>query len=117
MGVDAMIAVQTVDGKEPDFVDFPVSGVSVERNEGRWDLPAGAQFDIDGLGRYWAPFYERGHWPNICAVLMTLLTAKNVAAVWYGGDCDAPEAWHRVTPELLAEYTGEYLGHERVPWR
>lgn len=47
-------------------------------------LGATHQVQIDCL--YYSKGYPRGPWPDIAAVLMTLLASKDVKKVWYGFD-------------------------------
>jgi len=121
MGVDAMIFVHTTDGCDPK-VGFPPNNVSFRDCEDESGL-ADAIEKSDGLRpthevrnhwRYYGPGYERGPWPDIASLILYLLAAENVDAVWYDGD----SGWGsvRIDRERLEEINDHWIKNGNRPY-
>ena len=113
MGVDACIYFKTRTGKEPELYDsLPESAKIIDAEE--W-AQKGSTHEVDQVWRYYGPGYERGPWPRIAAVLLTLMASEDVETVWYYGDCkDGDEPF---TPERLEQYNKHYIENADRPYR
>jgi len=80
--------------------------VSVRMKSGECWKPAGFC-----CYRYWSPNYRRGDWIEIMRGIVSFIEREDVEAVYYCGDHDDEHTSeeHRVTPEMLAEYTRAYV--------
>ena len=91
MGIDACIYLKCKAGVDELDLDTPLpDGCALMAAD---DIaPAGASHGIDTGDRYYGPGYERGDWPRICALLLTLFASKDVETIWYFGDRRPPQA-------------------------
>jgi hypothetical protein len=71
--------------------------------------------EVHTLDRYYGPGYERGHWPRIFEMIVTLRAAFPDATVHYGSDSDdyAPE----VDDERLASLWAHWFGPDWNSYR
>lgn len=106
MGLDAAIWFQfdNVNSLPALLIGRIIPGVEIElANKG--DSPVGATHEvriIDWNDRYYSPDYARGNWPILCAILLALLSSREVFRVWYGNDCEYVEnIKHFTTLDLL----------------
>ena len=87
MGIDALIAFKA----KPDFhmeSDWLPFGRTVSVGADKYRCP-GATHEVECMPwRYYGHCYERGPWPEICAVLLALHSRLDVETVYYGGDSD-----------------------------
>lgn len=113
MGIDACIYVKTRDGKEPELVDSLPRDCSVQV-QAEWAVE-GATHEIHQCWRYYGPGYERGPWPRIAAVLMSLFACSNVEHVWYFGDCG--DEGEPITPAQVMEICAHYMRVGDRPYR
>lgn len=85
MGIDVELYFEKIGDLTFEW-GFPpgwnVVDISARKKE---DFPD-ATHEFDTLSRYYGKRYERGCWPDICAVLMLLHACPGVGKVWYGGD-------------------------------
>lgn len=72
-----------------------------------------ATHEVDQGFRYYSPGYERGPWPLIASVLMSLLATPGVRQVWYGSDCNRADP---ITPDRVVEITEYYMLNGRRPY-
>jgi hypothetical protein len=92
-------------------------------------LPEGFTIQTDGLGpptsthevytlsRYYGPGYERGPWPTLCAVLMTLMNSPDIESVWYFGDYSCEDDQTPITCDDLFEITRHFIANGERPYR
>lgn len=64
------------------------------------------QVTFQRLSSRYTPFYRRGEWPYIHAVILAMRTAFPHCTILYGGDWEFME---EATDELLAEYWQSWL--------
>ena len=113
MGVDACIYFKTRNGEEPDLYDSLPKGAAIIEAE-EW-MQDGCTHAVNQEWRYYGPGYERGPWPRIAAILMTLMASEDVETVWYYGDCsDGDEPF---TPSRLEQYNNHYIANGDRPYR
>jgi hypothetical protein len=113
MGIDALIYFKTFNGSEPHLCDALPQGCSLRPADSF--ACAGSTHSVDQLWRYYGPGYERGPWPHIAAVLMTLHASPDVEAVWYYGDCE--DGCEPFTPQLVQKFTDHYMSNGDRPYR
>jgi hypothetical protein len=58
-------------------------------------------------GDHFSGNYYRGFWPEICAVLLSLLAHKSVGKVVYGGDCGT--MFYDVNIEMIEDLTRKWV--------
>jgi hypothetical protein len=97
MGVDVEMFVETTDGAEPTDLWLPDDGWKLH-DATEDERKAGATHSIGTYSRLYSFGYERGHWPTIGGVLMSLFASTNVKRVWYFGD-------HTYLDEGVPEFT------------
>ncbi len=116
MGVDVCLYYESADGKNPDLLWLPEAWNVCEADE--YDRPATHQINAD-LSRYYGPNYERGPWPMICGVIMSLMASSNVKRVWYFGDHSRMEdyAHEPLTIEKVNEISAHYMTNGDRPFR
>lgn len=113
MGIDVDIAFEVTGDVErihiPEMFGKiePVGCFLKEANEG-------ATHQIRSFFRYYGQHYERGQWPQICAVLMTLMASPDVGRVYYGGD--SSEYLELMTPESINRISTFYMKHGTRPY-
>ena len=111
MGEYTEIYVRTADGLPPR-TEAPLRFVTLEPEQN----PTGFMYRAKNTWRF-SPGGDE--WPETAETLMLLLTAPNVAQVWYFGDCadigDAPE--NVCTIDDVREYTKIYLADPDDPRR
>ena len=110
MGVDAMIFFRATEPFELER-ELP-NGYEIVGNPEFG--PDEATHQIYTLERYYGPHYERGSWPNICAVLMLLHACKNVEKVWYNGDSSDHQ---ECPPEKVLEISAHFMKVGERPYR
>ena len=115
MGIDAYIYCKTTDGKDPDLCDSLPVGAELRAASHWMQEEHGATHEIDTPWRYYSPGYERGPWPRIVAVLMSLYACENVETVWYFGDSFS-ETHRPFTPEQVQEYSAHYMANGSRPY-
>jgi len=108
MGLDAAICFKTRNGQ--DAVLFDSLDYSVIKADQGYRFGIIATHEVNITGRYYAPNYMRGNWPDISAVLMALLACPDIETVWYYGDCEGPLEGP-FTVEMLHEYNAHYLAN------
>lgn len=119
MGIDAHIYVKVRDGVREPRLEHPLpAGFDFIPNPG-WGQD-GATHEVDTIVRFYGPYYARGPWPMISAVLMLLLNSPDIETVWYYGDSGGAESEDPWTAEKQAEYTAYFIAHGRReylgPW-
>lgn len=114
MGIDACIYLKTSNGDGPKLCHtLPIEcGFYSAVRLG----PLGATHQICQPWRYYGPGYERGPWPSIASVLMTLYVSPDVETVWYFGDCDNYDVVKPFTPELLHKFNAHYMAEGNRPY-
>lgn len=112
MGIDACIYVKTKDGHEPDLCDCLPNEFSFLK-AGKYS-PGGATHKINHNFRYYGPGYERGPWPLLASVLMSLYAGENVEAVWYFGDCTDDAI--PISAEDINKISAHYMAHGDRPY-
>jgi hypothetical protein len=116
MGVDVEMYVEVSDGVEPSDIWLP-EGWTIHDATDR-EREAGATHSIGSTSRYYGVGYERGHWPTICGVLMSLFASTNVKRVWYFGDHSCLEKGTKpVTPEDVLAISCHYMANGDRPYR
>lgn len=114
MGVDARIYFEQTG--DLDFERSFPSGFSVdELRECQRELHPGATHEVDSGSRYYGEGYERGSWPDICAVLMLLHACLGVGKVWYGGD--SCETISEFGIDDVLETSRHFMLHGERPYR
>lgn len=79
-----------------------------------------ATHTVDNGFRYYGIGYERGPWPKICGILMSLFASKNVKRVWYFGDnlpCLTDNNINPITVEDVLEISRHYMTYGERPYR
>jgi len=116
MGVDVCLYYESADGKYPDLIWLPEAWNICEAGED--DHPATHEINAD-LSRYYGPGYERGPWPMICGVIMSLMASSNVKRVWYFGDHSYMDqcANDHLTIEKVNEISAHYMANGDRPYR
>jgi hypothetical protein len=66
--------------------------------------------------RYYGPHYERGCWPEICGVLLSLFASQNVKRVWYFGDCSDLDTQEPTTLDDVFAICRHYAAHAHRPY-
>jgi hypothetical protein len=99
MGLDTEILFKSRTS-EPDIGAIP-DGFSIVQI-----LATRATHKISTMARFYSEDYERGPWPQICAVLMRLFACPDVERVWYGHDCAEPP---EITPERVCQLSRHYM--------
>lgn len=84
-----------------DWDGHVISQDSHGYNDGRWNLNI--------LNRWYAPGYERGHWPEIYGMIRAMQAAFPGQDVYYGSD-SGNESCDPVTPEFLEGMWQHWLG-------
>lgn len=109
MGIDCSIYFKSHSGELPLADDLP-NGCEVKPAE--FGECEDATHKIDQNWAYYSPTYERGPWPAISSVLMTLLATDGIEAVWYFGD--GSDADTKITESVVIEYCAHYMqnGHK-----
>ncbi len=74
-----------------------------------------ATHEINSLERFYGEGYERGHWPDIAAVITWLRLNFPNGQVWYGGDTG--EALTLITDQFMSETWKHWAEHGGVPYR
>lgn len=116
MGVDVEMYVETSDGAEPADLWLPEGWTIHEPRS--WERDAGATHSIGTLCRYYGIGYERGPWPMIGGVLMSLFASPNVKRVWYFGDHSSlDEGMPPMTREEVSLISEHYMLHGERPYR
>lgn len=113
MGIDAQIYLKA-DNDAPEF-EWPLPNGYTLQPADPERAPTGATHEVYTLSRYYGPGYERGPWPDLCAVLMLLHACPSVQTVWYGGDNtdDAPEC----PPTRVQELAAHFMTYGCRPYR
>lgn len=109
MGLDVQIYFKTKTGDDPDLPDWLPNDFNLYKADE--DSPVGATHEIQTCVRFYGVGYERGPWPLISSVLMTLLACKDIEVVWYDSDSEGVEDMEVMTPKYLSELTGHYLAY------
>ena len=71
--------------------------------------------DVNLMGRYYGKGYERGHWPNLRAIICWLSARIPQGEVWYGGDSSGCCAEH-MTPDRIADLDAHWFANGRRPY-
>lgn len=112
MGLDAEIYFLPKKA-DPDFY-LPPGFALVPVSDHEY-LPEGV-WEVDcGCCRYYAQGYERGPWPALAAVLMTLIACPDVEKVWYGHDSD--DCPFPVDAEIVNAISLHYMKVRDTPYR
>ena len=111
MGLDANIyAVGNISDDDLERAEGFLRERGVSEGLSRPTYNEDGRVTVDTLIRYYGPGYERGHWPEIFEMIVTLRAALPDAVVHYGSDSDdyAPVA----DDELLASLWAHWFGPE-----
>jgi hypothetical protein len=110
MGVDARIYFEDLDnGKEPPYLSQRVAPAEFG--------PEGATHEVVmGGPRLYDIGYERGHWPELCGVLMELHASERVGRVWYDGDACDGESLRLCDPARVLAISAHYMQHGTRPY-
>ena len=114
MGIDVCMFVEA--SGEPSDLWLPQGWHFTEAEE--CDKDSGATHEVwcDGH-RYYGIGYERGPWPIIAGVLMSLFASPNISRVWYFGDISDIENSEPITREEVARISMHYMKHGERPYR
>jgi hypothetical protein len=113
MGIDACIYIKCRSGRgEPQFETplpedckiLPVDDLA----------PKGASLEVATGDRYYGPGYERGDWPRICAILLSLFATSDVEVVWYFGEVD--DHPKPMKPDDVFAICRHYVQHGHRPY-
>ena len=118
MGLDARIYFSTDDGQAPELCDSLPNDCEIEEvgnGSCRLYAPTGSTHEVDQVWRYYGVSYERGPWPKIAAVLMSLHASRNVSAVWYGNDGN--DGVGPCSRQKVLELTAHYMKFGDRPYR
>lgn len=116
MGMDAQIYFELAEGStEPTDIILPSGFALLEADE--YERKFGMTHQIDTSVRYYGLYYERGPWPYICAVLMSLFASTNVKRVWYFGDSQDLDTVVPITREDVLAVSMHYMQHGERPYR
>lgn len=113
MGVDAEIWIET-DGEPEDL--WAPEGFYLQE-AGEYEKQLGYTHEVWSGARYYGIGYERGPWPVICGVLMSLLASPNVKRVLYFGDNRDMEGVEQLTAEEVIRISAHYMKHGERPHR
>lgn len=119
MGIDAIIYYEC-DGEPTDYY-CPVGFASVHKiktpNNMRYGEPENATHVVrlDQNNRWYSIGYERGVWPAISCVLMSLLASSNVKNVWYTND-HMDGAGAPITREEVLKISEHYMKNAGRPY-
>lgn len=114
MGVDVELYFEKTGDLEFER-DFPAGWEVCEIRDDKKEEHEGATHECDTLSRLYSDGYERGSWPDICAVLMLLFACPGVGRVWYGGD--SYDTIPEVTPDDVLELSRHFMEHGERPYR
>lgn len=120
MGVDAIIYFEC-DSDEPSDYYCPEGFASVHAINSpasqRFREPETATHEvcINQNNRWYGIGYERGMWPAISCVLMSLLASTNVKNVWYTSDHN-DTAGEPITREDVLKISDHYMQHACRPY-
>lgn len=112
MGIDACIYFKTRTGEVPKLYDELPSGTTIIEAQ-EW-AQEGSTHEVAQPWRYYGPEYERGPWPKIAAVLLTLMASEDVETVWYYGDCEDLD--DPFTLSRLEQYNKHYVENGTRPY-
>jgi len=118
MGLDARIYFSTDDGQAPELCDSLPNDCEIEEVDDdscHLYAPTGSTHEVYQVWRYYSLHYERGPWPKIAAVLMSLLACRNVDTVWYGSD--GQDGVTPVSPQKVLEISAHYMKFGDRPYR
>lgn len=113
MGIDVKLLIEC-DGPAPDFKIYPDDRWEDARD---WEKNCGANYSLWTGARYYGPGYERGPWPEICAVLMQLFADSRVKRIWYFGDCSNMEDIPPLMRVDVLEISGHFMSVGHEPYR
>ena len=116
MGIDACIYFKATDKFE--YVGQLPPNYSVREITSHDTLDrtvAGATHCVECPSRLYVPDYERGRWPTLCHVLMTLHACKQIKTVWYGGD-DGGFGIEKCPPDRVLEISRHFMKHGNKDW-
>lgn len=115
MGIDVEIYCELSAGTtEPTDLVLP-EGFSLQE-AGEYERRFGMTHEVWSGARYYGPYYERGPWPYICAVLMSLFASTNVKRVWCFGDSTGLPV-EPITIDDVLEISRHYMTHGERPYR
>ena len=107
MGIDVEIYFTAEGG--PSELDIPSGFGSVVPTPDYIKEETGATHCISTLCRYYGIGYERGNWPQICGILMSLFASPEVKKIWYFGDCFDLENCTPITIEEILTISYHYM--------
>ena len=114
MGVDVELYFQKTGELEFER-EFPAGWEVCEIRDYKKEDHPEATHEFDTMSRLYSDGYERGSWPDICAVLMILHACPGVGKVWYGGDSyvSLPE----FTVDDVLDLSNHFMKHGERPYR
>lgn len=115
MGIDVEIYCELSEGTEPTDLVLPGDFSLQEATE--YEREFGMTHKVWTGARYYGQHYERGPWPYICAVLMSLFASTNVKRVWYFGDNRDMDGVEPITREDVLRISEHYMRHGERPYR
>lgn len=115
MGIDVEIYCELSEGTEPSDLVCP-QGFHLQE-AGEYERQFGMTHEVWTGARYYGEYYERGPWPYICAVLMSLFASTNVKRVWYFGDNRDLDGVEPITREDVLKLSMHYMTHGERPYR
>ena len=115
MGIDAEIYCELSEGHEPTDLFLPPGCWLTETDEHEREF--GMTHEVWTGDRYYGPHYERGPWPSLCAVLMSLFASTNVRRVWYFGDNQDLAHVVPITRDEVLSISMHYMTHGERPYR
>lgn len=119
MGVDVEIYIRLKDGADIPSNDSYVEGQFTMAGDDDWwseDFPF-VNANLSSMTRYYGVGYERGPWPQISSLLLSLLANPDVEAVYYIGDHSEPHEDDVFTLEALEELNKYYVKNRHEPYR
>lgn len=74
-----------------------------------WDIPDGS-IEVSLGGRYYGPTYERGHWPDLAAVIRFFRLRMPKASIYYGSDSGGPVPFSVEDEEAMWDHWAKSAG-------
>ena len=113
MGISACICFEAIGPIDPWMFSADVATVTASDSYSR---PDGATHSVVlGYGSYYGIGCERGPWPTICGVLMTLHADPSVGRVWYFMDISDAVDPPPCSPEDVLAISRHYMQHGTRP--
>jgi hypothetical protein len=113
MGIDAEIFFELTDNGDTSGLALP-GHFSVElASEPHHEL--GMTHRVWCGVRYYGISYDRGPWPDICAVLMSLFATRDVKRIWYFGDDQDADTAVPITIDDVLRISRHYMSRGETP--